>query len=265
METVEGNDQPPQLGAPEFASKGNMRARGLFLHMTKPIFYAGQYVIIDSGFCVLKGFMHWEERHLCCLSPSSASFGLNLFQKLTFLNTSRTRMLVVGSIYAISWMLDNVKYNVWCMKELKNVMIIMTTDGALSLEGAMEACSCRFWTDGDWEKSTTFTYNKQFDYHFCFCHAVNNQNNLHHAIPSIEGTWTTHWWPICVFAFLMAVAENNTSSYSTTSSKGQKTPTLFLTCSIFVANWPGSWFTILHMKMWRMWRLLLTSTLLIHW
>ncbi len=42
----------------------------------------------------------------------------------------------VGSIDAISGVLDGIKYNIWCMKEPEYCMSIMATGGALcSAEG----------------------------------------------------------------------------------------------------------------------------------
>ena len=33
--------------------------------------------------------------------------------------------------------------------------------------------------------------------------AVDDHNNLRHAIPSLEMTWTTHHWPCRVFCFCL--------------------------------------------------------------
>ena len=41
-------------------------------------------------------------------------------------------------------------------------------------------------------------------------HAVDNHNNLQHAIPSIEGSWITHCWSNRVFSFILAISEVNT-------------------------------------------------------
>jgi hypothetical protein len=38
---------------------------------------------------------------------------------------------------------------------------------------------------------------------------VDDHNNLRHALPSLEDTWTTHRWEIRVFSFLLAITEIN--------------------------------------------------------
>ena len=55
-----------------------------------------------------------------------------------------------------------------------------------------------------------FRYTEPFANYFLFCHAVDDHNNLQHSLPSIEGTWVTHCWPVRVFSFLLAISEINT-------------------------------------------------------
>ncbi len=55
-------DWPPELGAPEFDVEGGGKSGGLLLHMLKPIFYSGCYVVLDSGFCVLKSLIVLEKK-----------------------------------------------------------------------------------------------------------------------------------------------------------------------------------------------------------
>ncbi len=93
------------------------------------------------------------------------------------------------------------------MKEPDYMMQIMATWESLCMMGGKEVR--RVWRDGDSERTTTFQYAKPFDWHFCYRHAVDNHNNLRHAIPSIKGTWLTDRWPVCVFSFLLAVTEVN--------------------------------------------------------
>ena len=40
-------------------------------------------------------------------------------------------------------------------------------------------------------------------------HAVDDHNNLRHALPSIEDSWVTHRWEIRVFLFVLAISEVN--------------------------------------------------------
>ena len=56
MEMVEGKDRPPDLGTPEFET-GIGKTGGLLLRILKSCFNTGRCVVLDSGFCVLKGLI----------------------------------------------------------------------------------------------------------------------------------------------------------------------------------------------------------------
>ncbi len=49
---MEGKDCQKELAAPEFDGLG--KTVSLLLQMLKPVFHSGCYVVLDSGFCVLK-------------------------------------------------------------------------------------------------------------------------------------------------------------------------------------------------------------------
>jgi hypothetical protein len=55
VELVEGRDRPGAVGNAEFDEYG--KTCGLLLCMLKSYFWSGKYVILDSGFCVLKGIV----------------------------------------------------------------------------------------------------------------------------------------------------------------------------------------------------------------
>ena len=79
-----------------------------------------------------------------------------------------------------------VPYTLWGMKEPDYVMRMMATGGAL-----MSDASCRKTTrrvDGTIAK---FAYTLPFNWHFRYCHEVDDHNNLRHAVPSLEETWLT--------------------------------------------------------------------------
>ncbi len=60
MEMVEGKDHPRVLGSSDFHFCGGKTA-GLLLWMLKKHFSTGRYVILDSGFCVLKGIIELKK------------------------------------------------------------------------------------------------------------------------------------------------------------------------------------------------------------
>ena len=57
VELVEGKYHPHQAGPLEFEELSGETV-GLFLRMMRSYFATGRYVILDSGFCVLKGLVH---------------------------------------------------------------------------------------------------------------------------------------------------------------------------------------------------------------
>ena len=59
MELVEGKDSPSQI-IPKFSNEG--KTVGLLLHVLEPIFAKGMVVILDSGFCVLRGIIELKKR-----------------------------------------------------------------------------------------------------------------------------------------------------------------------------------------------------------
>ena len=54
-----------------------------------------------------------------------------------------------------------------------------------------------------------FKYKLPFYWRFRYCHAVDDHNNLRHALPSIEDTWMTDRWECRVFAFILDISEVN--------------------------------------------------------
>ena len=56
IELVEGKDRPADRGPPEYESEFGKTA-GLLLRMLRSYFNSGRYVVLDSGFCVLKAIV----------------------------------------------------------------------------------------------------------------------------------------------------------------------------------------------------------------
>ncbi len=206
MEMVEGKDRPRQLGPQEFDDEGG-KTCGLLLRLLKPVFHTGRYVVLDSGFCVLKAIVALKKKGV---------FAGALIKKRRYWPTHVPGQhileyfndRIVGSVDAVSGLLDDVKYTIWCMKEPDYVMQIMATGGALCTVGGKEVK--QVYTDSNNQvKTTSFHYAKPFEWHFRYRHAVDDHNNLRHAVPSIEGTFLTSRLPLRVFSFLVAVTEIN--------------------------------------------------------
>ena len=61
VELIEGKEHPHQANTFEFEDLGR-KTVGLLLHMMKIYFATGGYIIIDSGFCVLKGLIKLRKK-----------------------------------------------------------------------------------------------------------------------------------------------------------------------------------------------------------
>ena len=128
VEMVEGKDRPRELAVPEFSSYG--KTAGLMLRMLKSYFGAGKYVILDSGFCVLKAIIELKRRGV---------YSCALIKKRRFWPTgvpgeamdSYMEAKEVGDVDAVQGCIDGVTYNLWAMKEPDYTMKMMATSGSL--------------------------------------------------------------------------------------------------------------------------------------
>ncbi len=65
------------------------------------------------------------------------------------------------------------------------------------------------WLEGGVEVAQRFWFPCPYKWHYKYCHAVDDHNNLWHAVPLIEATITTTHWEIRVFSFILVVTEVN--------------------------------------------------------
>ena len=70
MEMVEGKDHPPQIKE-RFSELG--KTTGLLMRMLECYFATGRYVILDSGFCVLKALVELKGRIVCMRRDQEAT------------------------------------------------------------------------------------------------------------------------------------------------------------------------------------------------
>ena len=62
LEMVEGRDTPKRASPKEFKKMG--KTVGLLLHLTKKILGSSRVVVLDSGFCVLRGIAELRKKGL---------------------------------------------------------------------------------------------------------------------------------------------------------------------------------------------------------
>ena len=119
--------------------------------MLKTYFGTGKYVILDSGFCVLKALLELKRHGL---------FACALIKKHCFWPTGVPGVAIdehmagkeVESVNAIQGSSEGVVYNLWAMKEPDHVMKMMATGGSLMTNDSCRTTS-RCWIEGGVPKS----------------------------------------------------------------------------------------------------------------
>ena len=116
----------------------------------------------------------------------------------------------VGEVDVATGIIDDVKFNLFAMKESDYSMKLMATYGDLVVDTNGDETR-RIYIDTKTNNlvDKKFHYTSTFSNHFHFRHAVDDHNNLRHSSPALEETWITHRWENRVFCFLLALTEVN--------------------------------------------------------
>ena len=204
IDLVEGKDHPRQLGQLKYEELGSMV--GLLLRMLFPIFHLGFVVILDSGFCVLKGIVELRKKGV---------FASALIKKRRYWPKYIRGEEVkehfndkeVGDADSWGGKLEDVPFHVFAMKEPDYVMLLMSTYGTNARNGYKE--TRREWKDNGVIRMKSFRYPEVVHNHFQNRHSVDDHNAKRHSPISIEVVWTTKRWSNRVFAFLLSITEVN--------------------------------------------------------
>ena len=219
MEVVEGKDSPSQI-VPKFSNEG--KTVGLLLRVLEPIFAKGMVVILDSGFCVLRGIIELKKRGV---------YASTLIKKRKYWPKHIKGAEIkahfdgkdVGDCDSWKGMMEEVPFHVYAMKEPNYIMSFMSTYGT-NLRTGKE--TSREWVDSSGvKKNVKFHYPEVVGNHFLYRHSVDDHNNKRHSPISLEVVWATKYWPNRVFSFLLGVTEVNvnlaTTYFCGQNKKGQ--------------------------------------------
>ena len=198
-ELVEGKDEPRDRPPKEFSELG--KTVGLLLRLTRSIWHTSRLVILDSGFCVLKGIVELRKKGV---------FASALIKKRRYWPKfipgddfiAHFEVKEVGEADAIKGTLDNVPFHVFCMKEPDYVMQLMSTYGTLERMGMDRM---RRFGNGQ----LTFKYPEVVYNHYQYRDSVDNHNASRMYPIALEEQWKTTRWPLRVFQFFFAVTEQN--------------------------------------------------------
>lgn len=206
LEIVEGKDAPQNRQLP-YDNVGG-KTTGLLLRLLESYFHTGKYVVLDSGFCVLKSILELAKKGI---------FACALIKKRRYWPTLVPGEAIdayfaekdVGEHDSIQGTTeDGLTYFIWAMKEPDYVMKLMATGGRNEKSEETKLTS-QTWIENGVKKEVYFHYPYPVHYHYKHPHLIDDHNNLHHAVPSIEESWSTKQWEVRVFAFILAVCEVN--------------------------------------------------------
>jgi hypothetical protein len=196
MEMVKGKDNPPQIQE-RWSEMG--RTTGLLMRMLECYFTTGRYVILDSGFCVLKALVELKKVGMfVCAVIKKRRYWPAMVPGDTMMEALDEGQ--VGDSMAISGVLDGVKYFLWGLKEPSYIMKMMATGGPLISNDQCKMLTQMLTEDGV-QCGKSFQFPLPYHWHYKYY--------LHHLLPSIEHTITTTRWEIRVFSFVLAVSEVN--------------------------------------------------------
>ena len=170
VELVEGRDSPKEI-KPNFNEMG--KTVGLLLRLTRSIWNEGKIVILDSGFCVLKGIIELRKKGV---------FGAALIKKRRYWpkfvkgddNIKQFEDKEIGYSDSLPGKMDGVSFDIFAMKEPDYLMQIMSTYGTNERVGADKTQNYLY--NGE-ERRKEFQYPEVVHNHFKYRHAVDDHNN----------------------------------------------------------------------------------------
>ena len=199
FEMVEDNDHPNNLPEPEYSEHG--KTAGLLLRLTKSLHNSAKYIVIDSGFCVLNAIIELKRVGMF----AGALIKKHSYWPALVVGDAMDRYSddnAVGDVAAVEGEVDGIRYNIWEMKDAGYITEIMGTALGLMYRSNRE----RSWS---LEGGTTaqFKFTEPYELHYNYRHLVDDHNNLHHAVPSIEESLPSQRWAMHKFQFVLVVLE----------------------------------------------------------
>ena len=152
MELIKGMDSPSEI-IPKYNNQG--KTVGLLLHVLEPIFTKGNAVILDSGFCMLKGIVELKK---CGVYASALIKKWKYWPKYIKGDAIRDYFnnKNVGDCNSWKGTMEEVPFHVYAMKESDYVMSLMSTYGTNQHSGKE---TTREWVDGSGNgQKTKFNY-----------------------------------------------------------------------------------------------------------
>ena len=189
------------------------------LRMLKPIFGTAKVIILDSGFCVLRALIELRKNGIYASAVvKKRRYWPALIPGGKF--DEKFKDMEVGATASLRGELNGIKYDVFCLKEPAYTMKIMSTYAGLVAPYKPYEVN-RHFMHNQQEVQASFNLQEPFANHYLYRHAVDDHNNVGHALTSIEDTWGTHRWPNRVF-LSFSPSRRSTHGYYIGISFGKK-------------------------------------------
>ena len=152
----------------------------LLFRMTNIYFSTGRYVIIDSGFCVLKGLIQLSKKGIfACAVIKKRKYWTSMVPVKDM--KDHFGEVEVGDTDSMKVTVDYVIYNVWGMKEPTYVMGMIVTGVCLWVDDTRKD-TLRICKENGENAVKKFKYKLPFDWKFCHRHAFDDHNNFRHSL-----------------------------------------------------------------------------------
>jgi Transposase IS4 len=132
IEMVEGKDAPTEAPAKQFDNMG--KTVGLLLRLIKPLWGTAKMVVLDSGFCVLKGIIELKKRGVYAASLIKKR---RYWPKYTAGEDIKQHFedKEVGDVNTLPGVMEEVPFHIYAMKEPDYTLMMMTTYGTPECQG----------------------------------------------------------------------------------------------------------------------------------
>ena len=162
MELVEGKDSPSEI-IPKYNNQG--KTVGLLLRVLEPIFTGGNVVILDSGFCVLKGIVELKKHGVYASALiKKRKYWPKYIKGGAIRDNFKDKN--VGDCNSWKGSMEEVPFHVYAMKEPDYVMSLMSTYGTNQCSGKDTPHE---WVDGSGNsQKNKFNYPEVVGNHFLY-------------------------------------------------------------------------------------------------
>ena len=189
-------------------------------------------VILDSGFCVLKGIVDLKKNGVYMSALiKKRRYWLKYIHGEDI--KSHFADKEVGATDAWAGKSDGVPFHIYTMKEPDYIMSLMSTYGTNQQIDGKE--TQRDWKENGVSKTTMFKYPEVIDNHFRYCQSVND----HNASDTAQLAWRlfgqqNDGLTVCLLFFCLS--QKSTAGWQSATSPSEKQPV----CLISGRKWPLS-------------------------